>query len=170
MRRRRGGRRGSGGGPERRGRAGLVDLLVHVGCGGGLWKQGNGGLGEGAEEGGGGAAFFDEVGGDERFAEGGEGVVSKSLVAQTGNLDVGPAPGLDVLGRGPSGELGKVAAGAVSEGVDVEADLGEEVENVVVGGGEGLEFRKRHESRIRYLIGIIKGFVWIKVGKSSRRS
>lgn len=105
----------------------------------------NRGFGEGAEEGGGGAAFFDEVGGVEGFAEGGEGVGPEGLDAEAGDLEVGAAPGLDVLGRGPGGELGEVAAGAAREFVDVEADLGEEVEEVVIGGGKaGKGLRKAH--------------------------
>ena len=94
--------------------------------------RGHGRCGDSAEEGGRGPAFFYEVVGLERLAESGEGIAAEGQDAEAGDFEVGPAPGLDVVRRGPGDEVREVAAGVLGEGVDVEAGLGKEGEEAVV--------------------------------------
>lgn len=135
---------------------------------GGLWPRGgwligagaargHGWCGDGAEEGSRGPAFFYEVVGVKRLAERGEGVAPEGQDAETGDFEVGPAPGLDVVRRGPGDEVSKVAAGFLGEGVDVEAGLGEEGEEILVSSIEQLDVVRLHPSKIRILIGLSIG-------------
>lgn len=132
---------------------------------GGLWPRGgwligagaargHGWCGDGAEEGSRGPAFFYEVVGVERLAERGEGVAAEGEDAESGDFEIGPAPSLDVVRCGPGDELGKVAAGSLGEGVDVEAGIGEEGEQVLVSSVEQLYVVQQHPSKIRIVIGL----------------
>lgn len=122
-----------------------------------------------AEDGGGGAAFFDEVvGGFADLGEGVEGIEAEGDVAEGGGGFGEGADGLEVsedgLGAGEGEEVGGGNAKGCGEGGKVEVVGDEEGEKVVFSWGEGWEWGgSDHEHNVVRCGGEARGWMGIRV-------